>query len=360
MPRTAGTGMGTDALTVEITSANACAEWEAYVRRHADATLFHTIKWRRAVEEAFGHEAYYLRARRGTRTAGVLPLFLVRSVVAGRLLVSVPYGVYGGALVDDDDAEAAGALLAETQGLARRLGVRQIDIRSKRAVWGEMPTIAERYVTFRKPLPAVEAEVLAGLPRKARAAARQARERYGLREAFGDEYLKTVWSLYTRSMRRLGSPNYPLRFFERLIAQTPGAHVVSVILDGEEAVAGLVSFVYRGTLLPYFAGSVERERVPGTGNLLYVTAMEWGVRQGLETFDFGRSRRGNAGSYEFKRNQGFEATSLEYQCWSPSGGRTVKLTPDNRALGAAVRLWRRLPLVVTRPLGAWVARSIPG
>ena len=88
--------------------------------------------------------------------------------------------------------------------------------------------------------------------------------------------------------------------------------------------------------------------------------MERGVRIGCREFDFGRSRVDNAGPYNFKRYQGFEPTPLQYQYYVPQGGRTPDLHPGNRKLDMARRLWPKLPLSVTRPLGAWLAKSIPG
>ena len=95
-------------------------------------------------------------------------------------------------------------------------------------------------------------------------------------------------------------------------------------------------------------------------NFLYLTAMERGVQIGCREFDFGRSRVDNAGPYNFKRYQGFEPTPLQYQYYVPRGGRMPDLHPGNRKLDMARRLWPRLPLSVTRPLGAWLAKSIPG
>jgi len=84
------------------------------------------------------------------------------------------------------------------------------------------------------------------------------------------------------------------------------------------------------------------------------------VKLGCRTFDFGRSRVDNTGAYNFKRFQGFEPTPLHYQYYVPRGGRVPDLNPGNRKLELAQRVWARLPLAVTRPLGAWLAKSIPG
>lgn len=340
--------------------------WEAYVADHPRGTLFHTLTWAQAVQEAFGHRLRYLAAWRDERLVGVFPLTEIKSRLAGTLLVSVPYAIYGGTLADDEEAHRA--LLAQAQRLADRVGAQWIDIRSMEPQWPELP-IARRYVTFRKHLPDKPELVLPGLPRKARAAARQARERYGLTVEFDDRHLDEVWALYSQSMRRLGSINYPTRFFQALIERTaacgddsrmPIRHLVQLVCHRGRPIAGLVSFVYGRTLLPYFAGCDERFEKYHPNNFLYLTAMERGVELGCREFDFGRSRTDNEGSFNFKRFQGFEPTPLHYQYYVPRGGKTPDLRPDNPRLHLARRVWPRLPLAVTRPLGAWLAKSIPG
>lgn len=338
---------------------------QAYVDAHPKATFFHTDIWREAVAEAFGHDDCSLAAWSDGRVVGVLPLMRIVSRLAGTLLVSVPYGVYGGAL--SDHPQAAEALLDHARRLADRVGAEWVDIRSIEPQWPDLPVLS-RYVTFRKQLPDDPALVMASLPRKARAAARHGREKHQLEACFDDGYLPTLWQLYSQSMRRLASPNYPAEFFSALIARTvpacPGmkqpAHLVQIIRHHGQPIAGLLSFVYRGTLLPYFAGCDERFEKYHPNNYLYLTAMEKGVEIGCHEFDFGRSRVDNAGSYNFKRFQGFEPTPLHYQFYVPRGGRDPDLHPGNPKLALARRVWPRLPLAVTRPLGAWLSKSIPG
>ncbi len=343
--------------------------WSSYVQTHPAATFFHTLTWRDAVTAAFGHESRYLLAFRESRVAGVFPLTRVSSRLAGTILVSVPYAVYGGTLADDREVHRA--LLVYAQELADRLKAQWLDIRSREPQWPELPVV-RRYVTFRKALPADPADVLSSLPRKARAAARQARERYRLTVEFDDRHLGAVWRLYSQNMRRLASPNYPARFFEALIERTsspgteklgPGGqprHLVQLILRQNRPIAGLVSFIHRGVLMPYFSGCDARFEKYHPNNFMYLTAMEEGVRLGCREFDFGRTRIDNEGPYNFKRFQGFEPTPLHYQYYVPDGGCAPNLNPGNPKLQLARRLWPRLPLAVTRPLGAWLTKSIPG
>lgn len=331
--------------------------WDDYVNQHADGTLFHTLAWHDAVCEVFGHDDFYLIALRNNRIVGVLPLFRVISRLAGRLLVSAPYGVGGGIIADDQ--EAVSALFQAAKQIAQRDHIRLIDLRSEKAVIPDLPVV-DRYAGFQKELPQQKEDVLDGLPRKARAAARNARNKYDLSVSYHDEHLKKVWELYSINMRRIGSLCYPYLFFQRLIEHTPHQHWVSLVYRQGQPVAGLVTFLFKDRVMPYFFGSTREANQCSAANYIYLTAMERGVEKGYRVFDFGRSRIDNTGSYNFKRFQGFEPTPLGYQCYISPGFEAPDLTPSNPKIRLARRLWTYLPLGLTQTLSATLTRHLPG
>lgn len=331
--------------------------WDEYVRAHPEGTFFHTLSWRNAVSETFRHRDVYILARRREHIVGVLPLFIVNSRLAGRLAVSVPYGVAGGIIADDDEAVAA--LFASARSTAEDYGCRAIDLRSEHAVVPSVP-INFRYVGFERHLPDDARDVLGWLPRKARAAARNAREKFHLAVSWGDDHVRTVWDLYCLSMRRLGSLNYPYRFFERLIEHTPGQHWTCVAAWNGLPIAGLLTFLYRDRVLPYFFGATNDARRCHAAHFLYSAIMERAVEEGFRVFDFGRSRRENRGCCEFKRFHGFEPRVLGYQHYALPGRTPPDLSPDASRFRVARRVWPHLPLWVTRRLGARLAHHIPG
>ena len=331
------------------------AAWDAYVSAAADGSWFHTTAWMTAVQTTFGHEPIYLEARRGERIVGALPLFLVRSLFGGRMLVSVPYGVYGGVIADDGAVRSAlrDALMRQVS----RLRVATVDLRTIYPGFeGFEPN--DRYVTFRRELPDRPEDVLNWLPRKARAAARSGRNKHGLTIEFGHGLLPVVWRLYSASMRRLASINYPYRFLQLLVEHAPDRTLTSVVYYRRRPVGGLLTLTHGDTVMPYFVGLDPPYRFAHVSNFLYLTVMEWAVERGYRVFDFGRSRRDNPGCCNFKRFHGFEATPLGYQRLADS--RPVDLTPTGSTFGPARRIWPHVPLVLTRPLGAWLARHIPG
>lgn len=332
------------------------ADWDAFVRADREGSVFHTTGWIWAVTGVFGHRCRSLAVVRGGEICAVLPLVEVRSLLGGTMLVSVPYGIYGGAI---GDADGVSHLLNEAVRLGERIGAKSIELRSVTAKQPDWE-VAERHATFRKPLPRSVEECLGALPRKARAAARLARDRHGLTVTFGDEGLRDVWRLYCQNMRRLASLAYPFSFFEALMRELPERPVVSVFRYQGRVIGGLMTLVYRGTAMPYFVGVDARFGHLNPYNFIYLTAMERAVADGCHTFDFGRSRLDNEGACAFKRNQGFEAEVLRYQTYVAEGETAVALTPSNPRFAMARRVWPMLPSVVTRPLGGWLSKHVPG
>lgn len=340
-----------------VTSDADAAEWAQYAQTHPDATFCHHPDWCAAVERVFGHRARHLLARRGGRVVGILPLMQVDSPLAGRMLVSVPYGTYGGVL---SDAENATQLLAQHAAeLARDCGAHVLDMRSARADIADFEQV-DGYLGFVRDLPDTPTEVGTRLPKRARAAARHARDRDGVTVQHDPALLPIVWRLYCRSMRRIASLNYPLHFFEELQGRFgERAWVSAAFVDGRP-VAGTISYIYRDTIMPYILGADERIRCEGAANLLYWQLMERAVEAGLRRWDYGRSRADNHGAVGFKKNQGFEPQSLGYQRYVPPGRSAPDLRPSNPRFAWARRAWCRLPLPVSRWLGCQLARWIPG
>ena len=331
--------------------------WQTYVQAHPQATVFHRMAWSRGVQEAYGHRPVHLTAWKAGRLAGVLPLFLVKSALVGRALVSVPYATYGGILADC--REIAASILQYAKGLCAFLGAGYLELRHRDAIDLGLVEI-DRYHTFRKPLPADVRQVLASLPRKARTAARHGLSALGPDAAeFGPELLDVVYDLYAATMRRLGSPNYRRGLFHALQDHYDEDCVCMVVKDKGRPVAGVVSYVFRDEIVPYFSGSLAEGMAKRANNVMYLRLMEYAVRRGLRRFDFNRTRRDNQGPYDFKRHHGFEPAPLHYQVFLRDGNSLPNLSPSSRKYALAGRIWRRLPLWLARPAGERITKWIP-
>ena len=344
------------AVQVRLYVESDAQDWENYVQAHPLGTVFHRLAWSQGVQEAYGHRPTHLTASIDGRLVGVLPLFLVKGLF-GRALVSVPYATYGGILADSD--LIAEQLLQRAQEICEQLAARYLELRHRDANRLALPEVG-RYDTFRKQLPDRPEQVLPSLPRKTRAAARKGLKALGADAvAAGPALLDAVYALYAVTMRRLGSPNYRRRLFHSLQEAYGDQCICLVVRDGGVPVAGVVSFVFRDEIVPYFSGSLPEGVRKNANNVMYLKLMEAAIGRGLRWFDFNRTRRDNPGPHAFKRYHGFEPVPLHYQFHLAKADRVPNLGPGNKKFALAGRIWRRLPLWFTRPAGGVVTKWIP-
>ena len=79
--------------------------------------------------------------------------------------------------------------------------------------------------------------------------------------------------------------------------------------------------------------------------------------RGLRVFDYGRSKRGT-GSFDFKKNWGFEPTPLHYEYRLFRGGEVPQNNPSNPKYRAMIAVWRRLPRPVVNAIGPAIVRHL--
>lgn len=344
------------ALRVTELSAQHHGAWDAYVRRSAHGTPFHLLAWRRAVERIFGHEPLYLCAYRGEAIVGILPLFRIRSPFVGRNLLSIPYAVYGGIVADDDAATSA--LHSEARRIAEEERVGCMELRYLHEPAPDDAPKTDLYSTFLRELPAQPDEVLGILPKKARAAARQGRDKYQLELGAGEWYLEEFFDLFTRNKRQLGSPGLPLPWFRALVEEYGSECLVHIVRHDFVPVAAVISLRFGNSFLPYYSGKLDEANQWNVDNFLYWQLMEEAVKSGARVFDFGRSRK-DTGAYAFKKNQGFEATPLHYRYHLVRHKTPPHFNPSNPKLALPRRLWAKLPLWVARRLARPLSRYLP-
>src|ERR1035441_4445146 len=92
-------------IRIRVAQATDDDAWDAFARAHRLGSPFHLIAWKACIQESFGYSPYYLVAEEGESIRGVLPLFLVKSWIIGRALISTPFAVYGGVLADSADVQ---------------------------------------------------------------------------------------------------------------------------------------------------------------------------------------------------------------------------------------------------------------
>lgn len=332
------------------------ARRDAYVRAHARGTFFHLSGWRKVVEKVHGHDALDVCAWRGERLVGVLPLMMCRGFFGGRQLISMPYATYGGPLGDEREIELA--LVERARQLAEELKASYVELRCTED--SGLPLVPSAlYCTFVRDLPSDPAQVLARMPKKARAEARKAREKHKLELSAGHWYLDDLERMFLLNKHELGSPGLPGAHFRALLEQFERAVSIHLVRQGGKPLSAVMSFAYGDTLIAYYAGTLPgADRAVSASNFMYLALQEWAVERGFRRFDFCRSRVGS-GAFEFKRHQGFEPTPLHYGYHLVRRRNPPSFTPSNPRTAILRSAWSRLPLWLARSLSERLARYLP-
>ena len=330
--------------------------WDAWLQKHERGTFYHRIGWKRIVEKTFGHDAHYRVAEVGGRIKGVLPLFLARSPFVGTNLISVPYAVYGGPLADDE--ETLRALTEDAKALGRELRVGCLELRYREDSPVDDAHLSQLYFTFIKELPDDPEDCLKQMPKKARAAARQGRDRHELELACGSWYLDDLYRLFHQNKRSLGSPGLPRDHFQALLDEFGDDCVVHVVRKDLRPVAAVMSFRFGDTFLPYYSGKTPESTQWNVDNFLYWQLMVDATQYGHRLFDFGRSRR-DTGAFRFKEHQGFEAQPLHYRYHLIRKRTPPHFNPSNPKLNLPRKIWSRMPLWLAQKLSGPLSRYLP-
>src|SRR5208337_322183 len=304
---------------------------------------------------------HYIMATYDEKICGVLPLVETKSRLFGHALISVPFGVYGGIIADDPEVYDALRNSAET--LANAIGVDYLELRNNRypccrdtdrTVEGPNSfhnsndsnwLSKDLYVTFQKPILGTVDENFGAIPRKQRRMVRQGIGHGLSSRVLGIEGVEGFYSVYSRNVRDLGSPVYPLSFFKALMKNFKDSFILSVWKD-DKMVAGVLTFVFRDTLMPYYGGGLREYFKYDINDFMYWELMKYGCEKGYSVFDFGRSKK-DTGSYHFKRHWGFEPTPLDYTFYLVRSRDIPNVSPVNPKYKLFVNIWKRLPIALT-------------
>jgi len=346
------TSMESGVVVKALTDADK-ARWDGFVAVAPGATFCHRAGWRPVIERAFGHRTHFVFAERAGAITGVLPLTEIRSRIFGHSLVSNAFAVYGGPVAVDGESHAA--LVKYATDLLERTQASHLEFRSITASCPGWLVKEGLYVTFRREISADHEKNLAAIPRKQRAVVRKgiANE---LTVRVGHD-ARTLHRVYAESVRNLGTPVFPRRYFALLCEEFGDDAEILVVEDKGEPIAAVLSFYFRDEVLPYYGGGTPAARNRAGNDIMYWEVMRRAADRGCRSFDFGRSKI-DTGAYNFKKNWGFTPTPLNYEFKLRVGDTIPDVNPLNPKYRLMIETWKRLPLPISNFIGPFIVRNL--
>jgi serine/alanine adding enzyme len=347
-------------MRIEV-AGTAPSDWDGFVQSLPGSTVWHASRAVEIGHAAFGLPTWFLCARDGAgELAGVLPLVEQSSRLFGRFLTSLPFVNYGGLLATKP--EAITALSAAAASLGRERRAKHVELRQS----GEEPLLEWPCrldkVSMVLPLPKTEELLARQLGAKLRSQIKRASREQPQVQWGGVELLPEFHRVFALTMRDLGTPVYPVSFFEAVLGALADRASVLVVSThtGRRVVAQAAAIVVRHASrweVPWAAAGQEAKR-RSLNMCLYWEQLRHAVLNEASAFDFGRSTV-DSGTYRFKAQWGARPLQLRWHYSLPAGSPLPMLNAHNPKFAMATTAWRRLPLWAANLLGPRIIRHLP-
>lgn len=333
------------------------ADWDAFVARHPEASIYLRSGWSMLAGEVFRHSTLFIEARDGCGTLlGVLPVVRQRGLL-GDFATSIPFFNYGGALADTHDI--ALQLMGHAREHVKNLGCSYLELRDVHARAGDWLVRTDK-VSMILDLPATDEALAKQLGSKLRSQIKRAdRESVAVRKG-GAELLEAFYAVFAQNMRDLGTPVYPRKFFRSILARFPeNTQLLVVDHRGRPAAAGFLVFDAQRAEIPWAACRADTKPL-GMNMKLYWEVLSTCIARGCTSFDFGRSTV-DSGTFKFKKQWGARPLQLHWHRWErkPATADASGARSEGRLMQYASAAWQRLPVPVANVLGPLVSPSLP-
>jgi FemAB-related protein (PEP-CTERM system-associated) len=210
---------------------------------------------------------------------------------------------------------------------------------------------------MRLKLPKTGEELWTALKAKVRNQVRKGQSQ-GFRVEWGkSDVLDDFYAIFSRTMRDLGTPVYGRQLFRSILEQFPREAEICTVRDGERCIAAALLLHGRGIAEVPSAGALREYNSRNANMLMYWHLLERAVERGQDVFDFGRATI-DSGTFNFKKQWGAEPSPAVWQYYVRRGS-CGDMRPDSDRHQRLIRIWRRLPLWLTRLLGPQIVRGIP-
>jgi FemAB-related protein (PEP-CTERM system-associated) len=332
-------------------------DWDAFVQASEHSTCYHQIGWKEIIEKSFGHKTFYLMSEdRSGAIDGILPLVQLKSRLFGNFLVSLPYFNYGGICVSN--TESLNRLLTEAKILAAELNVEHIELRHTRHLFENLPVKTTK-VTMQLKLSGDAETLFKSFPSKLRSQIKKPQKEGMVAKIGRMDELDNFYAVFSQNMRDLGTPVYTKSFFKTILETLPETTWICTIFtkNGLPVASGFLVGFKKSFEVPW-ASSLRRYNSLSPNMLLYWSILNFACESGYRCFDFGRSTPGE-GTYRFKEQWGAQPQPLYWHYWLRNGSALPELNPKNPKYQLAIRVWKKLPVPVTRILGPAIVRYLP-
>jgi hypothetical protein len=230
-------------------------DWTLFNERSTGGSFFHTIKWKKIIEESLDYRSRYFLVYEGSDVKAICPFF-ESDIKLFKGLMLLPHSDYRHILVENvGDSRIVQAILDASREMARRrrLSFFEFSTLSETvyghlknsdslpfAINGNMNLDLKRYTPEK-----IWTEVFSDRGAQRRYITRLQKDGYSIREASSIGDLSTFYQYYKMNLEDKVAGLYPFSYFEALWRTfNPGNLRITFLERGDDVMGGLLAFLY--------------------------------------------------------------------------------------------------------------------
>ena len=329
-------------------------EWEDFVAKSPQATFFHTLKWKRVLEECLALETQYLTIRDLTgNLVGICPFVALKELWFFKALNSLPDSDFAGPLVEAEHGkEALSALKSYLRELSLAKSITYASIRCPAAsceglrendskVDTSLGTM-NLYLTDEKTADFIWHRVFTNKGGQRKFIRRCEREGFQNIEMQSKQDLARFYTLYHNGMIHIGVSPYPLSYFQSVYHLLyPENFNIMLTTDGRgKCLAAQAFFIYRekkDIYLMYLGIDRDAENRFHPSDYLHWGMIQWAQRNGFKHISLGTTPS-NPSDVQYSTKSKFGATfNQDYTVYIPFNRKLFLLREYIVLLGRRVK-----------------------
>ena len=337
--------------------------WQEFVQNSEKGTIYHTLEWKKVLEETYNYKPCYLIAKENNQIQGILPLFQVKSFITGNRLVSLPFSYLGGPIATSD--KVMEKLIKAAKEKSAELGCKYLELKMQqnlsRKVISRTGMFEDKYyISSILKLTDNPKEIWGKLHKNSirRSVKKAKSNNLRVRQADSIQDLKSFYNLNVKTRKKHGVPTQDFRFFEKIWEHMHPNFINLLLAEyNSETIAAIILFNFKDTLLYAYGASDDKFLNLGSNNLLLWSAIESGCKNNLGYFDFGRTPWDDRGLLSFKKRWNTENHELPYYYYPT----IPKLTSSNRSslrYKLMTNFWKNVPTSISKTVGPKILKHL--
>jgi len=345
------------ANAVELIDPLSDTRWDSFVTNHPSGSIYQHSCWLKVISLTHKHvePLCFIIEDEGCNIRAAIPCFIVKSMLTGTRIVSLPFSSYCDPLVDctEDFVRLLDRIIAEIENISasyyelrvfRRAGLMKDD-RLRRHNYYKIHVLDTTEGFEKARISFHKKSIVSSVNKSLRCGVivRRGRSEIDLRK---------YYFLHATTRKQLGFPIQPYRFFENIweILHPQGYSTLLLAEYDRKAIAGAVFFKYKDTVSYEHSASNQKYLKLRPNNLIVWKAIEMACSEGYHYFDFGKTPPENKGLLDFKRRWGARMYDLPYFYYPQIKG-AMSLEQNDLKFRLFRSIEKHMPLPVAKAMG---------